>query len=340
MFGMPPVLGVLCTVLLLSVTLAVVIGPVNIPPRTVWSIIVYNLAPEGVLETTWTNGQQNIVWEIRFPRAILGAFVGAGLSVVGAVMQALVRNPLADPYLLGVSSGASVGAVVVLLFVGGIFGANSLSTAAFLGSLLAFLLVFAVAREGGQITPSRLILSGVAVAYMLSAVTSFLVYISPEGRVQSVIFWMLGGLGAARWSQLPIPLAVLLLAIGYLHVRARSINALLLGDETAITLGVNVNRFRKELFLVTALVTGVMVAVSGAIGFVGLMIPHVVRFIIGTDYRRLLPVSALVGSIFLVWVDVFARMILAPNELPVGIVTSALGAPFFVWLMRSKNRTI
>ncbi|MBA3471162.1 MAG: iron ABC transporter permease [Herpetosiphonaceae bacterium] len=336
-YGFGTLIVVLSLVLLLSITLAVMTGPVPIPAGRVWSIVGQHLTSNWIT-VDWPAFQDTIVWDIRLPRVLLGALVGAGLAVVGTTMQALVRNPLADPYLLGVSSGASVGAVCVMLLGISLFGVYSLSLAAFAGAFAAFMLVYVLARQNGRMSTGRLMLAGVAVGYVLSAITSFLIYNADDGeQVRSVLFWMLGGLGGARWEFLTLPLVVLVVGIAWLLGQARTLNALLVGEETAASLGVDVTRFRKHTFALTSLLTGVLVAVSGGIGFVGLMLPHIVRLLVGTDHRRVLPVVALVGAIFLVWVDVLARTLVAPEEMPLGIITALLGAPFFLWLMRRNS---
>jgi iron complex transport system permease protein len=324
-------------ILLISLTLAVMIGPVPIPPLRVWQIALSQVFPN--ITGDWTQAQVQIVWLIRFPRVLLAFFVGAGLSVVGVIMQALVRNPLADPFILGISSGASVGAVLVILFgIFSFFGVYALSFGAFLGALLAFFVVFFLARRQGHLSSTRLILIGVAVSSLFEAVTSFLAIKAGSGEAtRRVLFWLLGGLSGTTWTDLILPVLALLLGIGYLLLQTRSLNALLIGEETARTLGTDTDRFRKQLFFVTSLLTGVIVAVSGVIGFVGLMIPHSVRFLVGSDHRRVLPVSLLLGGIFLIWADVLARTIVAPEELPIGIITALFGAPFFIWLMQGKG---
>lgn len=325
--------------LLASMTLAVMIGPVDMSPLTVWKIVVHEST--GLLESDWSLVQQQIVWNIRMPRALLAAIVGAGLAVVGATLQAAVRNPLADPFLLGGSSGASVGAVLVIVSGLSVFGVYSLSIAAFLGSLAAFAIVFVLAHQGGRVWPLRLILSGVAVSYVFSAITNFIVFRADDAeQVRSAQFWMLGGLGGASWEQLKVTAIVLVGGTVFLILQARSLNSLLVGDQTATTLGVDTSRLRRMLLVLTALVTGVMVAVSGGIGFVGLMVPHMVRLLVGSDHRRLLPLTLLLGAVFLVWADVAARSIVAPAELPIGVVTSLIGGPFFIWLMSRQSRSL
>jgi len=282
--------------------------------------------------------QDQIIWVFRLPRVLLAVVVGAALAVSGTALQAMTRNPLSDPYIFGVSAGASVGAVLVITLGSAVMGGVSLSLAAFLGALLSMILVYTLAQQQGRATPMRLVLAGVALSYVLSAVTSYLVLRSatPGGGAAAVLTWLAGSLGGAKWEQLGLPSTVVVLTTLLLLAQARPLNALLAGDETATGLGVNVERFRQQLFLVTSLLVGVVVAVSGAIGFVGLMIPHLVRMVVGSDHRRVLPTVALGGGVYLVLVDLVGRTIMAPQELPVGIVTAALGGPFFLWLLRRR----
>lgn len=322
-----------------SVVIAVGIGGAAIAPGTVWAVIVSELGGPVAAEVVVSDRQ--IVWELRLPRTLLAAIVGAGLSVAGVAIQALVRNALADPYILGVSSGASVGATLVILFgfLTGL-GSYAISAAAFAGALAAMVVVYVVAQQGGRVAPLRLVLAGVAIGYVLSALTSFLVFQTDAQASQSVLFWLLGSFGRAQWAFVPLPAVLVAAGCAYLMLRARALNALLAGAETAVTLGVAVPRFRAALFIVTAAMTGVMVAVSGAIGFVGLIMPHVVRLLVGADHRRVLPVAALAGAVFMVWVDVAARAVVAPQELPVGIITALVGGPAFVWLMRRRPEAL
>lgn len=337
------VVTALGVVLFVTVTWAVTIGPVPLAVTKVWSIAWSQMFGGS---GDWTPAQANIVWLLRFPRVLVAAVLGAGLATVGVAMQALVRNPLADPYVLGVSSGASVGAVLALGLGWFAFaGAYAVSGAAFAGAVLALVVVFLVAHTGGSLSPLRLVLAGLACSYSLSGLASMITLTSSNRELARLaLAWLLGSVSGSQWSDLSLPTVALLVGIGFLLLAARALNALLLGDETAATLGIDVTRLRRVMFLVLSLVTGVMVAVSGAIGFVGLVIPHVARMLVGTDHRRVLPVAALLGAIFLVWVDVAARMLFAPIELPVGVITSVLGGPFFIWMLatqrwRTKDRT-
>ncbi|MCQ0025259.1 iron ABC transporter permease [Streptomyces somaliensis DSM 40738] len=282
-----------------------------------------------------------IVWELRFPRAVLAAVVGAGLASVGIAVQAMVRNALADPFVLGISSGAAVGANAVLIF--GAFGALgvwALSTAAFLSALAAMALVYAIARTPRGLTPLRLVLTGTAMYYGFSAATTFMVFAAERGEAaRSAMMWLLGSLGGASWSSVPIAAVAVLGGLVHLGWSARRLNALAMGDEAAAALGADPGRLRRELFLTASAVTGAVVAVSGAIGFVGLMVPHAARMLVGADHRRLLVVAPLAGAVLLIWVDILSRVVLAPAELPLGVLTAAVGVPCFVLLMRRRTYT-
>ncbi|MER5456449.1 iron ABC transporter permease [Micromonospora sp. NPDC002389] len=322
--------------LVLTGLVAVGAGAIGIPPLTVARIIGHHLV--GVPgEVTWTGPQQAIVWQVRLPRVLLGMLVGAGLAVCGVALQAMVRNVLADPYLLGINSGASSGAAAAILFGAGAgFGQYALSTSAFVGALGASLLVFLIARSGGRVTSIRLLLAGVAVGYALYATTSFLIFASGSAEgARSVMFWLLGSLGLARWNALLLIAAVVLIGtIGYLTVVGRRLDVLAIGDETAHTLGVSPDRFRLRLLVLVSLSVGILVSAAGSIGFVGLVVPHLARRIVGAPHVRVVPVAALLGAILLVWADVLARVLLAPQEIPIGIITSLLGAPFLLVLIR------
>lgn len=326
-------------VLFFSIISAVALGPVMIHPLTVWEIAVSHVPLlGGATNGGWTAAQHNIVWEIRIPRVLLGALVGSGLALAGTGIQALVRNSLADPYIFGVSSGASVGATLVILFgVFDLFGEYALSFAAFLGALLTVILVFFLAQVAGRISTTRLLLSGIALSMILSAVTNFIVISAPDDeKIRSALFWMMGSLVGANWRQLPIVVIAVAITFIFLFFQSRSLNLLLMGEETAATLGLNINIFRKVLIVIISLLTGVLVSVSGAIGFVGLMIPHIVRLLVGSDHKKVLLISLFLGAIFMIWADVGARLVLAPEELPIGVVTALCGGPFFIWLLRKS----
>ncbi len=320
------------TLLLVSLSLAISVGAVHIPFRTVWGILINKLSP-GLIEQTWSRGRAAIVWEIRFPRALLAMMVGAGLALVGASLQAVTRNPLADPHLLGISSGAAFGAILALLHTGLFIGLLTVPLFAFLGALGATAIVLGVSRLADATSADRLVLAGVAVSFIIMAGANALIFLGDPRATTSVVFWMLGGLGLAQWSHLIYPLAILVCCGTWLIARASALNAMTLGDETASTLGIPIARFRFVTLVVGALITGVMVAFSGVIGFVGLMVPHIVRMLVGGDSLRVLLGSALIGAIFLLWADIAARTIMAPEDMPIGIVTGLIGGVFFVWLL-------
>jgi len=324
-------------ILLASLSIAVSVGAVVVPVETVWGILANKAAP-GAVAVDWSAGREAIVWNIRLPRAILACLVGAGLAIVGASLQAVTRNPLADPHLLGISAGGAFGAILALLHTGLFLGGLTVPLLAFLGSLGAILIVLAVTQFAAATSADRLVLAGVAVSFIVMSAANVLIFLGDPRATHTVVFWMLGGLGLAGWDQLIYPAVILLGCGAYLWLRSGHLNALTVGDETATTLGIPVARFRLTIFVIGALITGVMVAFSGVIGFVGLMIPHIVRLLVGGDYRRLLPITALCGAVFLLWADIVARTIMAPDDMPIGIVTGLIGGVFFVWLLRRRIR--
>ncbi|MGW7270741.1 FecCD family ABC transporter permease [Streptomyces sp. NPDC054864] len=330
-------LAVLSVTLVVSVIAGIALGPTVVPLGDVVRFLSAALTGGSIGADDVTG--YSIVWHVRTPRVLLAAVVGAGLSVVGVAIQALVRNALADPFVLGISSGASVGATAVVVF--GVFaglGVYALSAAAFLGALGATVLVYLAARGPLGLTPLRLVLTGVALAYGFQALMSVLVFLSPNGQAaRTVLFWLLGSLGSASWESLPLAAGAVLVTVVVLLRQSRSLDVLSLGDETAASLGVDAESLRRRLFLLTAAVTGLIVAVSGAIGFVGLVLPHVVRILVGSTHRRVLAVAPLAGACFLVWVDLVARTAFAPEELPLGVITALIGVPVFIVLMRRRG---
>ncbi|ANQ72249.1 MULTISPECIES: FecCD family ABC transporter permease [Rhodococcus] len=318
-----------------SAAVAITLGPAGLSVGEVASIVVGHLGGTAADVTPIRDG---IVWDLRLPRTLLAALCGAGLGLCGAIMQSLLRNPLADPFVLGISSGASTGAVlIVILGVGS--GVVGLSSGAFIGAVISFALVLLLAHAAGG-TPDRVILAGVAATQLFSALTSFIVITSadPE-QTRGVMFWLLGSLGGADWLDVALCAAVVAVGLVVCLTHSRALDAFAFGEDAASSLGVNVWRVRVTLLLATALMTAVIVSVAGAIGFVGLVLPHAARALVGSNHRRLLPASALIGSIFLVWVDAVARTAIAPQELPAGVVTALVGVPAFaVILWRRKAR--
>ncbi len=314
-------------ILVLSLVAAVAIGPADIAPADVLGSLLHHL---GLGEDPLTELRDAIVWQSRAPRALTAALVGAGLALCGAVMQGLTRNPLADPYLLGVSSGASLGAVVVLLL-----GVNLLlPVAAFAGAMLALTGTLLLAGASGHLTPTRTVLAGLAVAQGCAAVTSFVIFWSATGdSYREILSWLMGSLAGSTWTTVAIAGVAFLIAGPVLLAAARTLDAFAFGDEAAGALGVDVARTRWTMFVLVALLTGALVSVSGAIGFVGLIVPHAVRLVVGARHHRVLGVAALGGAVFLLWADTIARTVFEPRELPVGILTAGLGAPVFALLL-------
>ncbi|MCU1439705.1 MAG: iron transporter permease [Rhodoglobus sp.] len=321
----------LAVALAVSITVAVTIGPADIRFDEVWASIASHL---GLGTSPLPLLRDGIVWELRLPRVLTAAAVGAGLAISGAVMQAITRNPLADPYLLGLSSGASLGAVSVLLLGAAVL----LPLAAFVGSMLALGLTLLLASSLGTITPTRTVLAGLAVSALASAITSLVIFWTVTGdSYREILGWLLGSLAGARWPAVAIAIIALVIAGIPILLTGRLLDAFAFGDVTAASLGVNVSATRWGLLAAAALLTGGMVSVSGSIGFVGLILPHAVRFLVGPGHRALLPLSALVGAIFLVWADTAARTLFDPRELPVGIVTAIIGAPVFALLLARRR---
>ena len=324
--------GVLGVLLVASVVIAVTIGPAALSPADVLSSVLSHL---GMGRSSLSPLRDGIVWELRMPRVLTAAAVGAGLALSGAIMQAVTRNPLADPYLLGLSSGASVGAVVVVVLGWTIV----LPLAAFAGALAALAVTLALAGAVSRITPTRTVLAGLAVSSVFGAVTSLIIFWSATGdSYREILNWLLGSLAGARWPAVAIAGGALVVFGIPLLGSARSLDAFAFGDTSAAALGVNVDRTRWLLLGGVALLTGAMVSVSGAIGFVGLILPHAVRLITGPGHRALLPLSALAGAIFLVWADTGARTLFDPRELPVGILTALVGGPVFALLLLRSRR--
>ncbi len=323
----------LIALLAASVVLAVTIGPAGLAPGDVLASIAAHL---GLGEPTLSPLRDAIVWELRMPRVLTAAAVGAGLAICGVVMQALTRNPLADPYLLGLSSGASVGAVIVLVL--GV--AVALPVAAFAGALAALAATLGLARAAGGLSPTTTVLAGLAVSAVFGAVTSLVIFWSATtDSYREILNWLLGSLAGAGWPAAALAGAAIAIVGLPLLATGRTLDAFAFGDTAASALGVHVPRTRMLLLVATALLTGALVAVSGAIGFVGLILPHAVRLVVGARHRALLPLSALAGAVFLVWVDTGARTLFDPRELPVGILTALVGGPVFAALLLRARRT-
>lgn len=332
----------LLAVLFISIGLAITFGSADISFVDSFRIMASNIFfLDSVVEVDWQASHESIIMQLRLPRIILGVLIGASLSVAGVTFQGILKNPLADPYTIGVSSGAAVGASLAM-FIQNTYGISfshigGIPLFAFVGGCLTLFLVYNLARIGGSVPVVTLLLAGVVVSSFLSAIISLLMIVAGED-MQEIFFWISGGLTLRGWNHVLIILPYLILALIVIFYYSKEMNILLLGEETATYLGVEVERLKKILLVTASLLTAIAVSVSGMIGFVGLVIPHAVRMILGPDHRFLLPGSVLLGAIFLIWADTFARTILSPGEIPVGIVTAFVGAPFFLFLLKRKRR--
>ncbi|WP_218026791.1 FecCD family ABC transporter permease [Nocardia inohanensis] len=317
---------------MIAVAFGISLGQADLPPGQVISSVLNHLtgARFGSLDPVG----DYIVWNQRVPRVFAALVIGAGLSIAGVLLQTVVRNPMAEPYLLGVSAGAATGAVAMITVGAGLGGLGyQVPLAAFLGALAAISLVMLVGRRHGVIAPGRLLLSGVAIGYLLQGVTSYLQIRATPAELGAVMFWLLGSLAGVDARQTGLAAIVIAAGFGWAMMRARFANSLLLDDDSATALGAQVTRLRIELLIVSALATGVCVALAGGVGFVGLMVPHVVRLLIGGDHRKLLPGAVLVGALLVTVVDTAGRMA-SESELPLGIFTAFIGVPFLLWLVR------
>jgi iron complex transport system permease protein len=333
------ILGLL-VLLGVMVAFATTVGSVQIPVLTTSSILLSKL-PFVDMNPTWTSALETIILEIRLPRVILAGLVGAALAIAGATYQGLFRNPLADPYLIGVAQGAALGAVIGFLlpidWQG--LGLGIVPLFAFIGALLSVAVVYTLARVGKVMPVTTLILAGVALGALLSSIVSYLLITSPE-QLHGIMFWLMGSFSLTQWSEIKFVLPYVVVGVGVLLVYARSLNVMQLGEEQAQQLGIDVEKLKLILLVAATLVTAAAVSFVGIIGFVGIIIPHAVRLIWGPDYRFLLPLSVLVGGIFLILTDIIARTILAPSEVPIGIITAFCGAPFFLYLLRRRTKVL
>ena len=323
----------LCLLLILIILISVTMGSVKVPPLRSIRILFQSILG---LKGGGNETERTIILSLRLPRAILAGLVGAGLSVSGATFQALLRNPLADPYILGVSSGAAVGAILAILLGLGTFSFG-LPLISFLGALLTVLIVFYFGRQDGKIHPNTLLLAGVIIGSFLSALIMFFISVSQKEELHTIIFWLMGDFSFSNARAILIIFPYIVLGFFLLYLRSRQLNLILSGEENAVQLGVDVEKLKLVSYLSASLITAASVSVCGLIGFVGLIIPHAVRLIFGPDHRLLIPASALVGASFLIASDTVARTLLAPTELPVGVITAAFGGPFFIYLLRTRK---
>lgn len=329
----------LLILLIIALFWAMSIGTVKLPMISIYNAVIEQLLGNQPIEGVNRGPVHDIIWILRLPRLVLAAFVGMGLSVCGVIMQAVVKNPLADPYILGISSGASLGATTaILLGVGVAWGENFIGVAAFIGAFIMSLGVLFISNLGGRSNSVKLLLAGMALSTVCGAFSSFIVYFAnnKEG-MQTIAYWMMGSFAGAKWETLTVVGALIILSVLFFWTQSRMLNLMLLGDESALTLGTDLHIYRQIYLLISALIVGFVVYSAGMVGFVGLVVPHVIRMLVGTDHKKLIPVAALSGAVFLVIADGLCRIIIPKTELPIGILISLIGAPCFVYLMIKKT---
>lgn len=341
--GYGVVLVVLSLLLLFSIVFFSTIGSANIDVVAVFRIvcskipIINNYIDISMVDKL----QESIIWNIRLPRVLLGVIVGASLSIAGASFQGMFKNPMADPYVIGISSGAALGATIAIIlkldFI--LLGFSSVSLFAFIGALIAVTMVYNIAKVKNQIPVTTLLLSGVAIGQFFTAIMSFMMVIFNKD-MNKIIYWTLGSLSGKGWNPIITISIPVIVSIVILNFFARDLNIMLTGEESAKSLGVNVEKTKVYILMLGTFMCSLTVSVSGIIGFVGLIIPHIVRLIIGPDHRILLPASALLGGVFMIFADTIARTIISPIEIPVGIITAIFGGPFFIYLLRARKKSI
>lgn len=332
--------AVVCILIIFAAGFSILTGAVDIRPEDIVKVIINNASGQEVFPKEWEKNVETIIWNIRLPRVLLAFIAGSGLSVCGVLMQALTKNPLADSYVLGISSGASAGAVLAI--VTGCFqfaGGYSTILGATLGAALSIALSLKIASLRGRITPTQLVLAGIATSALFSSFTNLIIYGFHTGsdKTKTAQFWMVGSFSGASWSKTKYAFIVFAVAFFVIMLFVRELDVLLLGDSAAETLGVQTRRVKLVIILLSTILTGVVVSVSGVIGFVGLVIPHIMRSLAGSSHIRLLPLAALTGGLFMMLADTASRALAAPEELPVGIISSFLGAPFFLYLIKKKQ---
>jgi len=331
-------LSVFGLLLLIAVIASLTIGVFYINPVKVLAILMSPVA--GVigidLSSYFSTVEENVLWNIRFPRVVLGMLVGMSLAVAGAAMQGLFRNPLADPGLIGVSAGAAFSAVAVIVFSGSFLGIFTLPILAFTGGVITTLTVYKLSTINGQTSISTMLLAGIAISAIASAGTGLFTYLADDAQLRTLTFWTMGSLAGATWESVLSILPLTLLAILFLSKHTRSLNAFTLGESVSGHLGFNPHKTKQHVIILTALLVGAAVASAGIIGFVGLVVPHLVRLLAGPDHRMVLPGSMLLGAVLMLTSDLIARTIVAPAELPIGIIMSMIGGPFFLWLLITR----
>jgi len=330
----------LVILLVIIVILAVTIGSVRIPFATTIGIMLSQL-PWVSANPTWTGTMETIILDIRLPRVLLAGLVGSALATAGATYQGLFRNPLADPYLIGVAQGAALGAVIGFLLPPAwhSIGFGIIPLLAFCGAVVSTAVVYNLARVGKTLSSATLILAGVAIGALLASVVSYLVISSGE-KIHGIMFWLMGSLSLSQWSDVIVTLPYVILGVTVILLYARPLNLAQLDEEQAQQLGINVERLKLILLVAATLITAAAVSFVGIIGFVGIIVPHAVRLVWGVDHRFLLPLSVLTGAVFLILADMIARTVMAPTEIPIGVITALCGAPFFLYLLKRRKRII
>lgn len=337
------IVTILLIFLIFSIGLFTTIGTAKVSVLDIFKIIASKipLINNYIDVSNIADSAKSIIWNLRLPRVLLGGVIGASLSVAGAAFQGMFKNPMADPYVLGISSGAALGATLAIVFKIDVsfFSISSITIFAFIGALLAVFTVYNIARVKNKVPVTTLLLAGVAVGQFLTAIMSFIMILSDKDMVK-ITYWTLGSLSGKGWEPvigIALPSTLGIIVISFF---ARDLNILLTGEESAQSLGVDVERTKTYILLLGTFITAISVSVCGIIGFVGLIIPHIVRILMGPDHRILLPASALLGSIFMIFADTIARTLISPIEIPVGIITALFGGPFFIYLLRSRKKSI
>lgn len=322
--------------MILSLPISTFFGTADLGFHEVLTVYRYHLFGDVPLEDM---GWDSIVWNLRLPRMLVAIAVGGGLAVTGCVMQAMTGNAMAEPYILGIQAGAAMFAALSIAF--SIFSRVGVNLLAFIGAMVAMVVVYGISAGDKGKSGSTLVLTGISISMLCNAFTQLIIAFAPDNaKVKGIVFWMMGGLGGVRWGDTLPALFIYVLGFGVIYVLVEQLNILSMGSETAVILGVQIRRLNKILFVMTSLIVGVLVSISGSIGFVGLIVPHIVRRFVGSNHKQLIPVSALFGSLFLIWADTISRTVAAPKEVPIGVLTSLIGVPFFLFIMRKRNKGI
>jgi iron complex transport system permease protein len=331
---------IMACVLVISFIMATRLGSVDMKFDVIKMVIANKTMRKEVYLVTWSDSTETIIWNMRIPRILTAFIVGAGLTLCGILMQALTKNPLADPYVLGISQGASAGAVSVIMYgYLSFLGGYGTMVGAFVGAILSITLALRIATIRNKVTATQLVLAGIAVSALFGAITNYMIYHTKTGsdKVKTANYWLMGSLSGASWDTLKYAVIAFVITLVLILALSKGLDVLLLGDDVAVTVGVDTDKLKLIIIILATLLTGIIVSISGTIGFVGLTIPHITRSIVGTKHKRLIPASVLVGGTFLVIADIISRVIVAPEELPIGVVSAFFGAPFFLYLIRRSH---